>query len=97
MNATRHRDAGDLGIWRIVLWVVLTAIAICPLVAMQFTDEVRWDPADFAAAAVLLVSLGAVVELAFFASQRSRTRAIMIGVPFAAIITVWAEAAVGIF
>jgi hypothetical protein len=97
MNATQRRDASNLGIWRIVLWAALAAIIICPLVAMQFTNEVRWDLADFAAAAVLLLSLGAVVELAFFASQRSRTRAIMIGIPFAAIMTIWAEAAVGIF
>lgn len=96
MNVTQHRDASNLGIWRIVLWAVLAAIIICPLVAMQFTDEVRWDLADFAAATGLLLSLGAFVELAFFVSQRSRTRAIMIGIPFVAIITIWAEAAVGI-
>ena len=94
MSATRRRDAA---IWHIVLWAALAALFICPIVAMQFTDEVRWDLADFAASATLLLSLGIVVELSFLASQRTRTRAIMIGIPFAAVITIWAEAAIGIF
>jgi hypothetical protein len=94
MNATQRRDAA---IWHIVLWAALAAVFTSPMVAMQFTDQVRWDLADFAASATLLLSLGIVVELSFLASQRSRTRAIMIGIPFAAIIMIWVEAAVGIF
>ncbi len=94
MNATQRRDAA---IWHIVLWAALAAVFISPMVAMQFTDQVRWDLADFAPSATLLLSLGIVVELSFLATQRSRTRAIMIGIPFAAIIMIWAEAAVGIF
>jgi hypothetical protein len=35
-----------------------------PLVAMLFTDEVDWTPADFVAAGALLVGIGVALELA---------------------------------
>jgi hypothetical protein len=35
-----------------------------PLVAMLFTDEVRWTPRDFVVAGVLLAAIGVALELA---------------------------------
>ena len=46
---------------------ILLAVAfilILPLVAMQFTDEVVWDLADFIVAGALLVGTGLTFELA---------------------------------
>jgi hypothetical protein len=86
-----------MGAWRYAMWVALAAALICPLVAMQFTNEVRWDSADFAAAAVLLAGLGAAVELAFGLSKRSRTGAVAIGMSLMTFMLIWADAAVGVF
>jgi len=61
-----HSDAVAVPRWRFPFWGVLAALLICPLVVMGFTNEVRWDLADFVAAAALLTSFGIAVEAAFF-------------------------------
>ena len=38
-------------------------ILLVPLVAMQFTDEVAWDLADFVVAGILLFGAGLAYEL----------------------------------
>lgn len=40
-----------------------TFILLLPLLAMQFTDEVAWDLADFAVAGALLFGAGLTYEL----------------------------------
>jgi hypothetical protein len=47
---------------RVALGVAL--ILSLPLVAMLFTDDVVWSLADFAAAGVLLTTIGVALELA---------------------------------
>ena len=92
-----HSDAVAVPRWRFPFWGVLAALLICPLVVMGFTNEVRWDLADFVAAAALLTSFGIAVEAAFFSTQKSSTRAVVIGASLAAVSLIWAHAAVGIF
>jgi hypothetical protein len=79
------------------MWAALALLLVCPLVAMQFTSDVRWDAADFAAGAALLAGLGLAIEAAFRLSKRARTRALLVGMAVVAVITIWADAAVGIF
>lgn len=79
--------------------IVLLATAfilLVPLVAMQFTDEVAWDLADFAAAGVLLTGTGLLyVMLASMVS--SNLYRVVGGVVLAAgLLLVWIELAVGI-
>jgi hypothetical protein len=63
---------------------------------MQFTDEVNWDVADFAFAAVLLGGVGLAYELTVRKSGDISYRA-AIGVALAAaFLLVWVNAAVGI-
>jgi hypothetical protein len=64
---------------------------------MRFTNEVRWDLADFIAAAALLTSFGIAVEAAFFLLRKSSTRAVVIGASLTTVSLIWAHAAVGIF
>lgn len=83
---------------RNVLRVLLAtaALLLVPLVAMRFTDEVRWDLADFLAAAVLLGGTGlAYVFLApLLRTPRRRT---LLGAGLGlALLLAWAELAVGI-
>jgi hypothetical protein len=81
----------------IVRIVLATAfVLLLPLVAMQITDEVVWDLADFAVAGLLLAGTGFTYELA--ASQTNMTAyRVALGVALAtAFILVWMNLAVGL-
>ena len=82
--------------WRTVRWGVASLILLLPLAAMQLTDEVRWDSADFIFAGVLMGAVGLTYELAV---SRTRDRAYRSGVAVALAATfllVWANGAVGL-
>lgn len=83
---------------RALLRVLLAAggLLLVPLVAMRFTREVVWTGHDFAVAAVLLISTGLALELAL-ATLRTRSARVVAGTAIVvALLTVWAELAVGI-
>lgn len=82
--------------WRIAAWATAALILLLPLVAMQFTDEVNWDAADFAFAAVLIIGTGIIFELAVRRVDYLAYRA-AVGVALAGtFLLVWVNAAVGI-
>jgi hypothetical protein len=100
----RRHHATDKTAYRSTIRIVLAAAFILslPLLAMQITDEVVWDVADFAFAGVLLVGTGLMYELA--ARKAASTRkganiayraAVTVGLA-AAFILVWLMGAVGI-
>lgn len=71
-------------------------ILLLPLLAMQFTDEVAWSAADFAAAGVLLVGTGLMFSLA---ARRAGDTAYRAGAGVAlaaAFLLVWLVGAVGV-
>jgi hypothetical protein len=71
-------------------------ILLLPLLAMQFTDEVVWDLADFAVAGVLLFGAGLTYELiARKAGHIAHRSAVGVAVA-AALLLVWINLAVGI-
>ena len=71
-------------------------ILLLPLLAMQFTDEVIWDLADFAVAGALLLGTGLMYELAVRKAGNVAHRA-AVGVALAAaLLLVWINLAVGI-
>ena len=77
--------------------VLATAfILLLPLLAMQFTDEVVWDLADFVVAGALLLGTGFTYELVARKGGNIAYRA-AIGIALAAgLLLVWANLAVGI-
>ena len=79
------------------LWIALVALLLVPAMAMQLTDEMNWGPEDFVFAAGLLGAFGIVVELATRLLRRGFVRGGTIAVSLALVLTIWAEAAVGIF
>jgi len=83
---------------RIFVWIaVVTGLILSvPLVAMQFTDEVKWEFLDFIVMGALLFGVGsAFVQVARVTPRKYRG---VIGIGFAvALLYVWAELAVGIF
>ena len=84
-----HRHAYEL----IAVFVIL----LIPFVAMQFTSEVRWSPADFIVAGGLLVGLCVGVELVFHFTKKPLHRMVLAGAVLLAFILIWVELAVGIF
>ncbi|KQV51243.1 MULTISPECIES: hypothetical protein [unclassified Duganella] len=72
-------------------------ILLVPLIAMQFTDEVRWDWFDFLAAGMLLVvSGGSYVLLANRMDNRVQKAVLAIALGIG-LLAVWMELAVGVF
>jgi hypothetical protein len=97
MASTTESDGRRPGSrWRLAAWAMGAAVLLLPLVAMQFTDEVNWDLADFAFAGALVACVGVLSELAVRRTSSRAYRAAA-GVALAtAFILVWANAAVGL-
>ncbi len=79
-----------------VLWGGLVLLLLTPLLAMQVTDEVKWDVADFAVFATMLAALGLGVEAALRADMRRAFKAMAVFAVVAVFLLVWAQLAVGI-
>lgn len=71
-------------------------ILLLPLLAMQLTDEVVWDLADFAVAGVLLFGAGLTYELIARKAGHIAHRAAVGVAVAAALLLVWMNLAVGI-
>lgn len=83
---------------RAALDVALVAafLLLLPLLAMQVTDEVVWDPADFAIAGALLFGTGLTYKLVA-KKMGDITYRVAIGVSLAAaFLLVWVNLAVGV-
>lgn len=75
--------------------LVVLALLLIPFVAMQFSDEVRWDLFDFVVAGVLLTATGVAYELV----SQSRTLMYRVAVGISVVtslLLVWVTLAVGI-
>ena len=82
--------------WRIAAWAAAALLLLLPLFAMQVTDQVVWDVADFAFFGALLVGAGVTYELAARMTGNTAYRA-AVGVALAAaFILVWMNLAVGV-
>jgi hypothetical protein len=82
--------------WRIAAWSAAALMLLLPLLAMQVTDQVVWDVADFAIFGALLVGVGVTYELAARQTGNTAYRS-AVGVALAAaFILVWVNGAVGI-
>ena len=95
---THVEDGGDAGgnLWRIAGWGAVVLVLLAPLVAMQFTDEVNWTTGDFVFAAVVLGTVGGLLELTVRKTGDAAYRA-AVGVALAGgVLLVWLSGAVGI-
>lgn len=90
----------DSGVQRshIIRVVLVTALVLLvSLVAMQFSDEVDWNFADFAIVGTLLIGTGLLYELAARKTRNVKQRAAIGVVLGGLLLLVWAELAVGVF
>ena len=77
--------------------ITIVVILFLPLIAMQFTDEVDWNLADFVIAGFLLLTTGLLCELAIRKINKSSYRTAFVIVILIALLLIWAELGVGIF
>jgi hypothetical protein len=82
--------------WRIALWGTAAIVLLLPLLAMQFTEEVAWGPADFAIFGAMLVGVCGTYELAAKVAGDKTYRAAIVIALAAAFILVWLSLGVGI-
>jgi hypothetical protein len=96
MAGNAEIEGGRRGSWVAAGAAVAALLLLLPLFAMQVTDEVVWDVADFAFFGALLVGTGVTYELA--ARKKSNTAyRTAVGVALAAaFILVWVNGAVGV-
>jgi len=78
--------------------IVLTVavILLIPLIAMQFTDEVKWSLPDFIVAGVLLLGIGLMCELVMRKVKKPKYRIVICVILLVALLFIWIELAVGI-
>lgn len=79
----------------IVLLVGL--LLLIPLIAMQFSPDVKWSGFDFLVAGALLLGAGIACEIALRTIKTVTGRAIVFAMILLGLLLVWAELAVGIF
>jgi hypothetical protein len=80
----------------LLIALVVAFLLLLPLLAMQISDEVAWDMADFAVAGALLFGTGLAYELLSRKADSLAYRA-AVGVALAAaLLLVWMNLAVGI-
>ena len=81
----------------IILMTTVAVLLLIPLIAMQFTDEVNWNMADFMVAAVLLLVAVFTYEFISRKVKEPKNRTILSLVLLVIFLLIWAELAVGIF
>jgi Kef-type K+ transport system membrane component KefB len=72
-------------------------LLLVPLIAMQFTNEVDWDAADFIIMGMLLTGTGLLCELAIRRLSKREHRLIAVGIILLAFLFTWGELATGFF
>ncbi|GAB3803633.1 hypothetical protein GCM10028819_33820 [Spirosoma humi] len=84
---------------RRLIGILLTVALLLsvPLIAMQFTNEVKWSPFDFIVAGILLFGTGLTGELVIRKVNRMNYRIAIYGAILVVLVLVWIELAVGLF
>ncbi len=91
------RPRGLTGRKRILLWGGAAFVLLIPLIAMEFTGEVAWEPGDFIIFGAMLALLCLAVEISLRMARSRLNAALAIGMAVLVFLLIWAELAVGIF
>lgn len=82
--------------WRWLGWGGALGLLLLPLVAMQFSDEVRWSGSDFLVFGTMLGIAGGSIEVAVRMSTHAAYRCGAALAALAGFLLVWINLAVGI-
>lgn len=82
--------------WRLLPWGIAAFLLLLPAVAMRYTDEVKWDAADFIIIGTVLAMVCGAIELAARATANLFYRAGVCVAAVAAFLLLWINGAVGI-
>ena len=82
--------------WRMAPWAISALLLLLPLIAMQVTDEVDWNAADFAVFGTMLFGACGAYEIAARMNGTVTYRAAVGVAVVAAFILIWINLAVGI-
>ena len=77
--------------------ITIVLILLVPLIAMQFTNEVKWGVVDFIVMGGLLLGTGFTCELVMRKVKKFQHRVLLIAGILIVLFLIWAELAVGIF
>jgi hypothetical protein len=91
MDGRRHGSRG-----RMAVWSAAALMLLLPLFAMQITDEIKWDAADFAIFGAMLAAACGTFELAARMTGDTLYRAAVGVAVVGAFILVWINLAVGL-
>lgn len=81
----------------IIILLIVSFLLLIPLIAMQFTNEVKWSLFDFMVAGILLLGTGLIGELVW---RKVKSKGLRIAISVALLVMlflIWVELAVGIF
>ncbi len=76
---------------------IATALLLTPLIASQFTNEVRWTVFDYLVAGALLYGTSLAAEFVMRRVTNKGKRLLFAGIMLLALFLIWAELAVGLF
>lgn len=82
--------------WRMVRWGAAALVLLLPWLAMQFTDEVAWDAADFVVFGALLGGACGSYDLAMRMRDDFAYRAAVAVTLVAAFLLIWLSLGVGL-
>lgn len=97
MNDGGLQDKQNLARQVLVVFSVTAMLLMVPLLGMLLTDEMNWGPGDFVFAAVLLAGTGLAFVFGSRLVRTARQRMVLGALLAFVMLTIWAEAAVGIF
>lgn len=80
----------------VFIFCSIVTLLLIPLIAMQFTTEVNWEPNDFVIAGTLLFGTATMVELILRKTISKRLKLVLIIITIALLALIWMELAVGI-
>ena len=77
--------------------IAALSLLLIPLIAMQFTNEVKWSGFDFLIMGVLLLIAGTAIEWVRRKFKNNSKKWLLIAAVVVVFLLIWAELAVGIF
>ncbi|RST25717.1 hypothetical protein [Chryseobacterium lacus] len=80
-----------------IIYSVAAIILAVPFVAMQFTNEVKWNLSDFIIAGILLFATAFLIDIILHKVSTDSRKFIYISIALAVLFLIWAELAVGVF